>query len=166
MSEKIYARFLSPVTMPDASKTVIKVNGKPFQYVDLDENTAKSVLEQASLYLFSDSYTYEYEYDDDPRPTVSRGVKNYEIKNLISISSTTYCSDEPRADMVVLNGQFIGVIAYVKNKGGNGFDNYDTSGYTFFTTDGLILGNRINLYSYSGETSSKCYEDVYSLIKK
>ena len=166
MSDKVYARFLSPVITPDTHKTVIKVGGKPFQYADLDENTAKGVLEQASLYLFRNSYKHEYEYDEDPRPTISTGVKNYEIKNLISISSMTYFSDEPRADMVVLHGQFIGVIAYVESKGGNGFDNYNQSGYTFFGTDGSVLGNNINLYSYSGETSSKCYEDVYSLIKK
>ena len=78
----------------------------------------------------------------------------------------TYSSDEPRADMVVFNGQFMGVIAYVQYKGGNGFDNYDTSGYTLFSIDGSILGNNKALYSYSGGSSSKCYEDVYSLIKK
>lgn len=166
MADKIYARFLTPVMTPDYTKKVIKVKGKPFQYVDLDENTAKQVLEDASLYLFSSSYKHELEYDEDPRPSVYTGVKNFEIKTLISLSSSTYCTDEPRADMVVLNGQFIGVISYVENKGGNGFDNYDTSGYTFFGTDGSILGNNVNLYSYSGETSSKSYEDVYRLVKK
>ncbi len=164
--DKVYARFLTPVMMPDATKRIIRVKGKPFQYVDLDEKTKAQVLEDASLYLFNDCYEYEYEYDDDPRPTISRGVKNYELKNLISISSMTYSSDEPRADMVVFNGQFMGVIAYVQYKGGNGFDNYDTSGYTLFSIDGSILGNNKALYSYSGGSSSKCYEDVYTLIKK
>ncbi len=166
MADKIYARFLTPVMTPDYTKKVIKVKGKPFQYVDLDENIAKQVLEDASLYFFEDSYVHEYEYDEDPHPTTSRGIKNFEIKNLISLSSSTYYTDEPRADMVVLNGQFIGVISYVENKGGNGFDNYDTSGYTFFGADGSLLGNNVNLYSYSGETSSKSYEDVYRLVKK
>lgn len=166
MSDKIYARFLTPVMTPDANKRTIKVAGKPFQYADLDENTAKMVLEQASLYSLKDRYSHELEYDDDPYPSKSSGVKEFELARLTSISSTTYSTDVPQGDLVVMGGVFMGVIIAISCKGGNGWDNYNSSGYTFFGTDGTVLGNNKSVYSYSGETSSKYYEDVYSLVKK
>ena len=89
MSDKINARFLTPVMTPDANKKTIKVAGKPFEYVDLDENTAKMVLEQASLYSLKDRYSHELEYDDDPNPSKSSGIKEFELARLTSISSTT-----------------------------------------------------------------------------
>ncbi len=166
MEDKIYARFLTPVMVEDSSKPTIKVAGKPFQYTSLNEVTAKCVLEQASLYYLSDSYRYEYEYDEDPSPTVSTGTKNFEIATLVSNSSSTYSTDAPTADMVVINGQFIGVILYLRRSGGNGFSNYNSSGYTFFNVDGTILGDNKASYYFSGESSSKYYDDEYFLVKK
>ncbi len=166
MSDTVLARFLSPVMMPDANKRTIKVAGKHFQYVDLDEKTAKMVLEQASLYCLKDYYCHELEYDEDPYPSKYTGVKEFELARLTSISSMTYSTDAPQGDIVVVGGVFMGVILAVSSQGGNGWDNYSSSGYTFFGTDGTILGNKKSEYSYSGETSSKYYEDDYSLVKK
>lgn len=166
MSDKILARFVSPVTTPDANKKTIKVAGKPFEYVDLDENTAKLVMEQASLYCLKDYYSHELEYDEDPYPSKYTGVKEFELASLTSISSSYYSTDAPQGDLVVIGGVFMGVILAVSSKGGNGWDNYNYSGYTFFGTDGTVLGNKKSEYSYSGETSSKYYEDEYSLVKK
>ncbi len=166
MSDKILARFLSPVMSPDANKRTIKVAGKSFQYVDLDEKTAKMVMEETSLYCLKDYYSYEVEYDEDPYPSRSSGVKEYELAKITSISSTYYSTDAPQGDIVVVGGVFMGVILAVSSQGGNGWDNYTSSGYTFLGTDGTVVGNKKSTYSYSGETSSKYYEDDYSLIKK
>lgn len=161
--EKIKARYLIETNEDQAS---IRTKGLSFVYTTLSEKQEKSVKKQMSKYLLSVFRCYEYEYDDDDGPSRSYSSKDFEIEDLLSLSSPTYSTDAPCVDILVAGGSFMGVILKATNRGGSGWDNYDEWWYVILYADGTILGKNVSSYSFSGESYSKDEETTYTLIKK
>lgn len=163
--EKTYARFLSPVSKVDNSKTVIYVGGLSLQYVEYDEETTKRLLLEASKYEVCNYIVYSHENDVYNTSEKSENRYGVEVPKLASISSMVYSTDEPQVDCLVIGGQFVGVVVYVEEVGGNGWNNYRNYNYAILYTDGTIVGNNTASYCYSGEDSSRDDSRTYTLHK-
>lgn len=165
--EKIKARYLIPLHESNAKSASIQTKGLSFVYATLEEEHEKRIKAQMSEYTLHISGSYEYEYDDDDDgPTRSYGSKDVELSELLSLSSPVYSTDQPRADILVVDGSFVGVILRATSVGGNGWDNYNDWWYCLLYTDGSILGKNESSYSFSGASSSKYEETTYTLRKK
>lgn len=164
--EKIKARYLAPLEETDKKQADIKAHGFSLAYVTLSEKQEERVKKQMSNYYLDVSRSSEYEYDDDDGPSTSYDFKKIELENLLSLSSPTYSTDAPCADIVLSGGSFEGVILKATNRGGNGWNNYDESWYVILYTDGTMLGKNMSSYYFHGESSSKEIETTYELIEK
>ncbi len=165
--EKIKARFLVPIEETDKKTPSLTTKSFSFVYTELDEKQEELVRKQMSKYLLNVSSRYEYEYDDyDDGPSVSYDDKDFEISELLSLSSPVYSTSAPCADIIVSYGSFEGIIIKVTNVGGNGWNNYNEWWYTILYANGTMLGKNKSSYSFSGESSSKDEEKTYTLIKK
>lgn len=164
--EKIYARFLRPVSVPEKGKKTVYAEDLILQYVEYGEATTARLKKEAAKYEVCSDNDYTYEYDEDDYPT--RGSKRtiFEVEKLVSLSSGCYSTDEVRADILIVRGHFAGVVVYTDRRGGNGWNNYSESGYAILYKDGRIVGNNVSSYSYSGASSSKDDEYTYTLRKK
>lgn len=163
--EKVYARFLTPVIKTDPNKTVIRVGGLSLQYVEYDENTTKRLIEEASCYEVCNHNYYFHEddvYNTSNKSTSRHGVL---VPRLASISSMVYSTNEPQVDCLIINEQFAGVVVYVEQKGGNGWNNYSNYNYAILSIDGKVVGNNTATYSYYGEDSSTEDTRTYTLHK-
>lgn len=165
--ERIKARYLAPLHETSEKNATIETKGLSLVYVTLDEEHDKRVREQMSRYTLNISCYYEYEYDDyDDGPTRSYDSKDVELADLLSLSSPVYSTDAPRADILLVDGSFAGVILRASSRGGNGWDNYDEWWYCLLYKDGRILGKNKSSYSFSGASSSKDEESTYTLVEK
>ncbi len=164
--EKIKARYLVPLDETKKTQADIKTKGLSFVYTMLDEKQEKRVKKQMSKFLLRVSRCNEYEYDDGEGPSRSYSSKEVELENLISLSSPTYSTDEPCADIVLSGGSFEGVILKARRWGGNGWNNYDEWWFVILYADGTMLGKNQSNYTFSGENSSKDEETTYTLIEK
>lgn len=165
--EKVFARFLVPTAELRDAKANIIAGGKMLTYTELDSEVEKFVREQMSGFWLHLSCFYEYEYDDDDDgPSRSYDTKIIELADLVSLSSPTYSTDAPCADIIVENGTFSGVVLKGRRWGGSGWDNYDESWYVILYADGRIIGKNETCYCFSGESSSKCEEKTFTLEKK
>ena len=164
--EKIKARYLAPLEETDKKQADIKTKGFSLAYVTLSEKQEQRVKKQMSKYYLYVSRCSEYEYDDDDGPSRSYDSKEIELENLLSLSSPTYSTDQPCADIILSGGSFEGVILKASRVGGNGWNNYDESWYVILYTDGTMLGKNQSSYSFHGESSSKEIETTFTLIEK
>ena len=165
--EKIKARFLVPTEETENKVASIKTKGLSFSYSELSEKQEKRVREQMSRFYLEEDCCYEYEYDDyDDGPSRSYSSKEFEIGELLSLSTPYYSTDAPCADIIVVGGSFEGIILKISSVGGNGFDNYNDWWYTILYTDGTMLGKNKSSYYFSGESSSKSDEKTYNLKEK
>jgi len=164
-SGKTYARFLVPVRKPEGGKAKFITEEFTLQYADFDEKTVMRLREEMACYEIYVGNSYTYEYDDDDGPTHGYSSKSVPIEKMVSLSSGLYSTSDPRGDCLILGGHFAGVVIYVEERGGNGWSNYDRSGYTVLYTDGRIVGNNVSSYSFYGESSSKEDEYTYTLCE-
>ncbi len=164
--EKTYARFLAPIDERKNEKYNVKVGEYKLKYVEFDEETTNSIKRQMEKYEILIYNSYCYEYDEDPTPSHGSNLKTIPVEKLISLTSGTYSSDEPRGDILILNGFFQGIVVFVERKGGNGWSNYYDSWYCILYADGRIQGKNVSEYNFSGESSSKENEYTYTLKEK
>ena len=164
--EKTYARFLVEVDEKKEPDRGTKIGPYKLTYGRLDEKTAEQVKKQMAEYTLSVYERYETEYDDDDYPSVSHDYKRFELENIVSLSSGCYSTDEAQGDILVLNGQFAGVVIKARRWGGNGFSNYDDWWYCILQADGTIVGKNESEYSFYGSSSSKERSWEYTLVKK
>ena len=164
--EKIYARFLRPVSVPEKGKRTIYTDELTLQYAEYGEKATARLQKEAAKYEVCSDNDYSYEYDEDDYPTRGSKRKLFEVEKLVSLSSGCYSTDEVRADILIVRGHFAGVVVYTERRGGNGWNNYSENGYAVLYKDGRIVGNNVSSYSYSGASSSKDDEYTYTLRKK
>ena len=165
MSYKTYVRFLSPVGKIDSTKTLIQVDGLNLQYVEFDEETTKRLLEEASHYKVCNSRSYSYENDDYNHSERSTSYYGHQVDKLLSMSSMSYYTDEPRVDCLIINKEFVGVVLLIKEEGGNGWNNYSYNKYAILYADGKVVGSNESSYSFHGESSSREVSNHYTLHK-
>lgn len=164
--EKIKAKYIVPLEETNKSSADIETKGLSFVYTVLDENLEQKIKAEMKNYFLNVFYYYEYEYDDDDGPSKSYNNKDFEIEDLISLTSPVYSTDEVCADIIISEGSFKGLIMKGRNWGGSGWNNYDEWWYIILYADGTILGKNKSTYSFSGSSSSKEEEKTYELIEK
>ena len=164
--EKIKARYLAPLEETASKVASIQTKDLAFAYTTLSEAEEKSVKAEMEQYLLMASCCAEYEYDDDDGPSRYYSTKTFDLDELTSLSSPMYSTDIPCADILVSGGSFRGLILKGRRWGGNGWNNYDERWYMILYVDGTIVGDNVSSYSFSGSSSSKEEDTVYTLIEK
>lgn len=164
--KKIKARYLVPTDQAKGMVADIIAGELSFTYVELSEEQEKIVKEQMSKFYLHVSICYETEYDDDEYPSRSYDSNDFEIEDMISLTSPCYSTDEARADILLIDGSFAGVISKATRVGGNGWNNYDEWWYFILYTDGTMVGKNESSYCFHGSSSSKEEETTYTLRKK
>ena len=160
---KKYTAFLTPASPGEGFN--IQTDEHRLKYIELDEKTREAVLSEASLYTVQASVTRSYEYDDDDYPSRSYDSYTAGPLELVSLSSPLYSTNDVLADILVIDGEFAGIVVKHRKWGGSGWSNYDYSWYTVIYKDGRISGTNLSEYSFSGSSSSKEEETVYYLNK-
>ncbi|MBO5328646.1 MAG: hypothetical protein J6B04_05695, partial [Clostridia bacterium] len=161
--EKIKARYLIPLEESKENEASISTKGLSFVYTTFSEEQKSLIKEQTSKFLLNVFTCYESEYDDGDGPSRSYDSNDFEIEDLISLSSPAYSTNEACADIIISQGEFKGVILKARRWGGNGWNNYDEWWYVILYTDGTMLGNNVSNYCFTGSSYSKDKETTYTL---
>lgn len=156
------------------AKYVVYVNGCEedyqkgrFGFAPLLEGQVQELNKQMQGWYVRDYSSYTYEYDDYDDKSHGSDIKYVAVPDMVSCVSGIYSTSDVLGDILITpDGQFVGVIIKLVDKGGNGWDNYRNVSYALLFTDGRVVGKPKQCYSFSGESSSKESTNEYDLVKK
>lgn len=158
--ERITARFI----VPDSSGPIV-TPAQSFSYFDFDENSAKRISEEASLYeIFVESKgSYEDERENLRTYHTTKSVSPVEMT---SLSSPSHSTADVIGDIIVIGGRFAGVAIRISTSGGGTWDFKTTRSCTAFFKDGKVSGPTKSSYSSSTESHSDDDDTCYTLRLK
>ena len=162
---RINARFLSPKSiLTPGVKGLITDEGMRVEYVEYDEETTKKILEEASRYVVR--RTGKYYREDNVYNTEMSGNSDYGyvLKDMASISSSWYSTDEPRLDLLVINKEFVGVVILITNTIQDTWNKQCKENYCVLYKDGQVFGNNKGSFYSTLENSSD--DDVWTYYLK
>ena len=162
--EKTYARFVTPKQeQTPGSRSLITDEGIRVEYVNYDEETTNKFLEQASHYRVRNSYRYYRE--DDIHNDITSGTSNrgFIIEKMCSISTMMYSTNEPRLDILVVDGEFAGVVILITRTSQSTWRETCEENYCVLYKDGKVVGNNKGYFYSALEDSSRDDEWEYYL---
>ena len=138
-----------------------------FGFATLDQDEIEALQAQMQGWFVRDYSSWRIEYDDYDDASYGSDSTLVAVPDIVSCTSGMYSSSDVRGDILIdKNNNFVGVILYIVEEGGNGWSNYNRSHYALLFTDGTNYGKAEKSYSFSGESSSKDYTNTYDLVKK
>ena len=138
-----------------------------FAFATLDQDEIEALQAQMQGWFVRDYSSWRIEYDDYDDVSYGSDSTLVAVPDIVSCTSGMYSSSDVRGDILIdRDNNFVGVILYIVEEGGNGWSNYNRSHYALLFTDGTTYGKAEKSYCFAGESSSKDYTNSYDLVKK
>lgn len=157
------SRFLTPVLEIDSSKPIYATQDFVLQPIEYDEITTKKLMEEICKYEISIKNAYCYTYKEDN--SVDKNVENITVRldKLINMKSNKVSTEEPIGDYIIRNGEFLGVVLFLENIEGGGWNNYKDNWYCILYENGRISGDNYCNHYISDKTCKKANSFTYYL---
>ena len=114
------------VNFADINSADYVIDGYGFCYVDLSAEEAAAVMQVATQYKVVKREVEHYSHEDMGDYTYVTEVATYELDKVKSVSEKIWLEKEGAGDIIVSNGQFVGVVFFTgftdyRGKEENGF---------------------------------------------